>query len=111
MRFTRTLIALPLALTDPEAGSAASHVFVEAALQDAAPEPASVRCTEAVVPCDPRSRDAGETLTAWLGRVAPGRYDKALRLHLKYRFDPRGLTGDERHDLRELCNDVVASRP
>jgi hypothetical protein len=56
-------------------------------------------------------RDVGETLTSWLGRVAPGRYDKALRLHLKHRFDPRGLTGEERADLRRLCNEVVAYRP
>jgi protein-glutamine gamma-glutamyltransferase len=48
-------------------------------------------------------RAAGETLTAWLARVAPGKYDDALRLHLRYRFDPQGLSGEERRRLRELC--------
>jgi hypothetical protein len=49
------------------------------------------------------SREGGETLGAWLARVAPGRYDEALRLHLRYRFDPRGLNREERACLRELC--------
>jgi hypothetical protein len=48
-------------------------------------------------------RPAGETLTAWLARVAPGRYEEALRLHLRYRFDPKGLEAAERVRLRELC--------
>jgi hypothetical protein len=48
-------------------------------------------------------RDAGETLTAWLGRVAPGRYEEALGLHQRYRFDPRGLDDRERIRLRETC--------
>jgi hypothetical protein len=48
-------------------------------------------------------RDAGETLSAWLARVAPGRHEEALRLHQRYRFDPKGLAAAERSRLRELC--------
>lgn len=48
-------------------------------------------------------REPGETLSAWLARVAPGRFDEALKLHQRYRFDPAGLTRDERARLRELC--------
>ncbi len=48
-------------------------------------------------------RAAGETLTAWLARVAPGKYEEALRLHQRYRFDPKGLEAAERARLRELC--------
>jgi hypothetical protein len=48
-------------------------------------------------------RDRGETLTAWLRRVAPGRYEEALRLHQRYRFDPRGLSAQERKALSRLC--------
>jgi hypothetical protein len=36
-------------------------------------------------------------------RVAPGRHDEALRLHQRYRFDPMGLSGEERARLRQLC--------
>lgn len=54
-------------------------------------------------------RAEGETLEAWLERVAPGRYDEALRLHQRYRFDPKGLDQEERHRLRELCRAQVAS--
>lgn len=53
-------------------------------------------------------RDAGETLTAWLARVAPGKHVEALRLHQRYRFDPRGLSIAERRRLRELCSGRVA---
>ena len=48
-------------------------------------------------------RAAGETLSAWLARVAPGRHEEALRLHQRYRFDPKGLAAEERARLRELC--------
>lgn len=48
-------------------------------------------------------REDGETLSAWLGRVAPGRYDEALRLHQRYRFDPAGISAAERSRLRALC--------
>lgn len=49
------------------------------------------------------AREVGETLSAWLARVAPGRYQEALRLHQRYRFDPSGLSGAERARLRQLC--------
>jgi hypothetical protein len=49
------------------------------------------------------ARDPGETLTAWLRRVAPGRHEAALQLHQRYRFDPNGLSPGERRQLRELC--------
>lgn len=55
-------------------------------------------------------RDTGETLTAWLCRVAPGKHEEALRLHLKYRFDPRGLNLEERRALRELCAVAAVSK-
>jgi transglutaminase-like putative cysteine protease len=55
-------------------------------------------------------RDAGETLTAWLARVAPGRHEEALRLHQRYRFDPRGIDRQERARLRELCRAAAATR-
>lgn len=55
------------------------------------------------------ARAEGETLEAWLARVAPGKYDEALRLHQRYRFDPRGLEQAERARLRELCRAPVAS--
>ena len=56
---------------------------------------------EALKPLPPR--EPGETLSAWLARVAPGRFDEALRLHQRYRFDPAGLDARERARLRELC--------
>jgi len=52
-------------------------------------------------------REPGETLSAWLSRVAPGRFDEALRLHQRYRFDPRGLNNAERVRLRELCRSAA----
>ncbi|HEX5092077.1 MAG TPA: transglutaminase-like domain-containing protein [Burkholderiales bacterium] len=54
-------------------------------------------------------REPGETLTIWLARVAPGRHAEALRLHQRYRFDPRGLSGPERSRLKELCRAAAAS--
>jgi hypothetical protein len=56
-------------------------------------------------------RETGETLTAWLARVAPGRYDEALGLHQRYRFDPRGLSGAERARLGELCRYYATLQP
>jgi transglutaminase-like putative cysteine protease len=53
-------------------------------------------------------RDVGETLSAWLQRVAPGRYEEALRLHQRYRFDPKGLGPAERQRLRELSRAATA---
>jgi hypothetical protein len=56
---------------------------------------------EVLKPLPPR--EPGETLSAWLARVAPGRFDEALRLHQRYRFDPAGISAQERARLRELC--------
>jgi hypothetical protein len=56
-------------------------------------------------------REPGETLGAWVARVAPGRLQEALRLHQRYRFDPLGLSGAERARLRELCRSGAASAP
>lgn len=49
------------------------------------------------------AREPGETLSAWLARVAPGEYGEALRLHQRYRFDPAGISPGERGRLRALC--------
>jgi len=54
-------------------------------------------------------REPGEPLSAWLARVAPGKFDEALRLHQRYRFDPRGLSDAERARLRELCRSGAAT--
>jgi hypothetical protein len=54
-------------------------------------------------------REPGETLSVWLMRVAPGKFDEALRLHLRYRFDPKGLSVEERTELRVLCRGVPKS--
>ncbi len=62
-------------------------------------------------------RDSSETHAAWLARVAsalePNRLQPlrdALRLHQRYRFDPRGLGSEERGRLRELCHSLAAPR-
>ncbi len=55
-------------------------------------------------------RGAGETLTAWLERVAAGRYGEALRLHQRYRFDPKGLDDRERGRLTEICRIAAAAQ-
>ena len=55
------------------------------------------------------AREPGETLAAWLARVAPGRFDEALRLHQRYRFDPDGISRAERERLKELCRAGAAS--
>jgi len=55
-------------------------------------------------------RDSTETQAAWFFRIektlAKDRRDNllaALRLHQRYRFDPDGITLEERKRLRELC--------
>jgi hypothetical protein len=60
-------------------------------------------------------RAAGETHGAWLQRIAAElpastrqQLGDALRLHQRYRFDPRGLAASERARLRELCSSLVA---
>jgi hypothetical protein len=50
-----------------------------------------------------RLGSAGLRWAACLARVAPGRYEKALRLHQRYRFDPKRLDVEQRVRLRELC--------
>jgi protein-glutamine gamma-glutamyltransferase len=62
-------------------------------------------------------RHPGETLSAWLRRVAaePGLaalerpFEQLLLLHYRYRFDPRGLTQAEREDLRGQVETCVAA--
>jgi hypothetical protein len=61
------------------------------------------------------ARAREETQAAWLARIAAGlpplkssQVREALRLHQRYRFDPRGLTRNERNRLRELCRDLAA---
>jgi len=55
-------------------------------------------------------RDAGETVAAWLARIhdrLPPGMDAAVlarivQLHYRYRFDPAGLPGGDRDELRSL---------
>jgi hypothetical protein len=60
-------------------------------------------------------REASETQAAWLTRITPQLPSKkrtpvqeALRLHQRYRFDPAGLSRNERNRLRELCRGLAA---
>ena len=62
-------------------------------------------------------RDAAETHTAWLKRIVSGlsvqkwkQVQEALQLHQRYRFDPEGLSRNERNHLRELCRGLAAPR-
>jgi hypothetical protein len=54
-------------------------------------------------------RDVRETLTVCLLRVASGRYEEVRRLHPKYRFDPAGISREERDRLWKLCRAQAAS--
>lgn len=59
------------------------------------------------------TRKADETTSAWLLRLTPQhnslvRMEPALRLHYKYRFDPLGLTPDERVLLAENVRSWLA---
>ena len=52
----------------------------------------------------------GEPLSDWVSRVSitlddstRARLDRALQLHLRYRFDPAGLDASERQGLCELA--------
>ena len=52
------------------------------------------------------NRNSHETTVAWLSRIAsrcpaPERLPELVALHYKYRFDPAGLTVEERRDLAE----------
>jgi hypothetical protein len=60
-------------------------------------------------------REPSETQAAWLKRIASGMPAKklnpireALQLHQRYRFDPAGLSRNERNRLRELCRGLAA---
>jgi hypothetical protein len=55
-------------------------------------------------------RESSETRSAWFYRVAKSLSEEkrqsllaALRLHQRYRFDPRGIGAADRDRLRELC--------
>lgn len=60
-------------------------------------------------------RGEAEPLTAWLARAAqqPGLMDcedihsELLRLHYRYRFDPRGVSGEERAALRRIARQCL----
>jgi hypothetical protein len=60
-------------------------------------------------------RDPSETHAAWMHRIhskialkKTARVQEALRLHQRYRFDPAGLSRNERNRLRELCRGLAA---
>jgi protein-glutamine gamma-glutamyltransferase len=55
-------------------------------------------------------RDPAETHAAWMKRIVSvlslqknKQIQEALRLHQRYRFDPAGISRNERNRLRELC--------
>jgi len=55
-------------------------------------------------------RAPAETLAAWGGRAATGidearraQFERALQLHLRYRFDPIGLDAADRRALRDAA--------
>jgi hypothetical protein len=59
-------------------------------------------------------REPSETQAAWLERIAStipfqkqNPIQEALRLHQRYRFDPAGLSRNERNRLRELCRSLT----
>ena len=59
-------------------------------------------------------RGASETHAAWLNRIEfslqnTTQIHEALRLHQRYRFDPAGLSRNDRNRLRELCRGFSAS--
>jgi len=63
------------------------------------------------------ARSTGETHAAWIKRIAadlPGQtadqIRSALQLHQRYRFDPDGISANERSRLRELCQSVTLAR-
>jgi hypothetical protein len=59
-------------------------------------------------------REASEAHARWLERIEPAvpaekkeRLRLALGLHSRYRFDPEGISAEERQRLRELCATIV----
>jgi transglutaminase-like putative cysteine protease len=65
------------------------------------------------------ARRTGETLAAWIGRCTPAGAGlparEALRLHYRYRFDPRGLTTAQRETMdravERALDGLAAARP
>jgi len=60
-------------------------------------------------------RETSETHAAWMKRIdaripykSADQIREALRLHQRYRFDPAGLSRNERNRLRELCRGLAA---
>ncbi len=56
-------------------------------------------------------RHPGETFSDWMGRIedeCPGhfmqRLQSLLSLHYRYRFDPKGITSEERSALKSTVN-------
>lgn len=59
-------------------------------------------------------REPGEPLTGWAARVGSAlaestraHLDRAVDLHLRYRFDPAGLDGNERKALRDAAEALI----
>jgi hypothetical protein len=57
-------------------------------------------------------RQAAESVGAWLNRIRgraanPDKLRRLASLHLKYRFDPQGLTADERDGLRADASEYL----
>jgi len=62
-------------------------------------------------------RAPSETHAAWMKRIdaripykSADQIREALRLHQRYRFDPAGLSRNERNRLRELCRALAPTR-
>jgi len=62
-------------------------------------------------------REPAETHAAWLERIdaripakSADQIREALRLHQRYRFDPAGLSRNERNRLRDLCGMLAPLR-
>lgn len=63
-------------------------------------------------------RAPAETHAAWMKRIdaripfqSADRINEALRLHQRYRFDPNGLSRNERNRLRDLCRSLASAFP
>jgi hypothetical protein len=62
-------------------------------------------------------REPSETQAAWLKRIISdlslqkkNQIREALQLHQRYRFDPAGLSRNERNRLRDLCRSLKPAR-
>ena len=63
------------------------------------------------------ARSPSETHAAWMRRISAelpaqvsDQIGAALQLHQRYRFDPNGISANERNRLRELCQSVTLPR-